>query len=180
MNAPVSRRAALTGALATIPALAGAAAAASPSLAFPANPDAEILALSARICAERERAEALREARVEPFEDEFYATIEGGPFGMHSEASVEAAFAFSHRCGREAAVKEMTSILEGADDMFNKMMAIPAMSQPGRAAKVRALLLHVMSPEWRGDSEDRDWDCEMARTLLGEFAGMGEKEMAEI
>jgi hypothetical protein len=113
MSAPVNRRAALTGALATIPALAGAAAASTPSLAS-ANPDAEILALSAEIIAEREKARAMYRRRVEPFEKEFLAIMAGRPF----VAAVRRAFAFSHECGREAAVEEIIGVLEGADDLF--------------------------------------------------------------
>ena len=60
------------------------------------------------------------------------------------------------------------------------MIAIPAATQAGRGAKVRALLTHVCPSEWRGPAADLDWDKEQARALLGEFAGMTEEELAAI
>ncbi len=51
MSAPLSRRAALAGALAAIPTLGGATLSAGPSLASPANPDAELFALQGAIAA---------------------------------------------------------------------------------------------------------------------------------
>ncbi len=60
------------------------------------------------------------------------------------------------------------------------MMAIPAATQAGRAAKVRALLMHVC-PEWRGPTRDLDdWQVEQTRALLGQFAGTTEDELAAI
>ncbi len=58
--------------------------------------------------------------------------------------------------------------------------AIPATTQPGRAAKVRALLTHVMRTGWRGPANEMDWDKEMARELLAEFAGMTAEEVANV
>jgi hypothetical protein len=66
------------------------------------------------------------------------------------------------------------------DRLFARMMAIPATTQAGRAAKVRALLVHVMGKDWRGPGEPLDWPCEQARALLGEFAGMNAEELAAI
>jgi hypothetical protein len=60
------------------------------------------------------------------------------------------------------------------------MMAIPATTQTGRAAKVRALLLHVMGNEWRGKACDLDWEKEQSRALLAEFAGMSAEEVANV
>lgn len=49
------------------------------------------------------------------------------------------------------------------------------------AAKVRALLVHVLGDEWRGSAKDVDvWDKEMMRKLLGEFAGTTKEELAAI
>jgi hypothetical protein len=59
-------------------------------------------------------------------------------------------------------------------------MSIPATTQAGRAAKVRALIVYVMRSEWRGPASELDWDKEMARALLGEFAGMSAAELEEI
>ena len=53
-------------------------------------------------------------------------------------------------------------------------------TQPGRAAKVRALIIHVLRTEWRGPGRDLDWEIEMPRKLLGEFAGMTEEELANV
>jgi hypothetical protein len=52
--------------------------------------------------------------------------------------------------------------------------------QAGRAAKVRALLVHVMRSEWLGADGDLDWDKRQARALLGEFAGMSAEELADV
>jgi hypothetical protein len=60
------------------------------------------------------------------------------------------------------------------------MRAIPAFTKAGRAAKVRALVIHVMGAQWRASGEDLDWEKEQARALLGEFAGMSEDELSAI
>ena len=52
--------------------------------------------------------------------------------------------------------------------------------QIGRAAKVRALLVHIMRDEWRGPEDRMDWEKANARALLGEFAGMSEDELAAV
>ena len=64
--------------------------------------------------------------------------------------------------------------------MFKRLMAMPAATQPSRAAKVRALIVHVMHGSWRGPASELDWDKEMARALLGEFAGMSAEELEAI
>ena len=66
------------------------------------------------------------------------------------------------------------------DALFARLLAIPATTQIGRAAKVRALLVHVMRDEWRGPADEMEWEKEQARALLGEFAGMSEDELAAI
>jgi hypothetical protein len=58
-----------------------------------------------------------------------------------------------------------------ADRLFKRMMAVPATTQPGRAAKVRALLVLVMGDEWRGDREALDSSGEMGRALLASSPG---------
>ena len=65
------------------------------------------------------------------------------------------------------------------------MLQMPAHTQPGRAAKVKALLYHVVlhvkgHPIWRGTSDDLDYEIQMARSLLGQFAGMTEEELAKV
>ena len=60
------------------------------------------------------------------------------------------------------------------------MMAIPAMTQPGRAAKVRALLVHVLRDKWHGPFGPLDWEKAQARALLGEFAGLSAADLEAI
>ena len=95
-----------------------------------------------------------------------------------AEERIAAAFAFSVETGRDAAIGELADFEEETDRIFRRMMAIPATTQPGRAAKVRALLVHAMLDDWHGPAEELDGDNEMARALLGEFAGMTEEELA--
>jgi hypothetical protein len=89
------------------------------------------------------------------------------------------AFAYSREIGRDAALKERADLDEQADRPWKQMMAIPAASQAGRAAKVHALI-HVCASEWRGACDDLDWKEDQARALLGQFAGMTEDELAAI
>ena len=60
------------------------------------------------------------------------------------------------------------------------MQALPALTLAGKAAKVRALLVHVMGVDWRGPVDEMDWGRDQARTLLGEFAGLSTDELAAI
>ena len=93
----------------------------------------------------------------------------------------KAACAYGVQSGREAGVHEMNVQMEQADRLFERMMAIPAATQPGRAAKVHALLVHVMRDGWRGGKEaDLDWNKEQASAMLGEFAGLSAEELAAI
>jgi hypothetical protein len=55
----------------------------------------------------------------------------------------EKVWAYSRESGREAAMKERNEIDSQADRIWKRMIAIPAATQAGRAAKVRALLAHV-------------------------------------
>jgi len=163
-------------------ALAGASALALPAVAIaavsPAGDDSELIALAAeiqRLCAQGEEVYA---KGIAPFNETVYGFVHstsGSP-----EAALDEAFAYSHKVGREAAIKERADIDEQADRLWTRMMAIPASTQAGRAAKVRALLTHVCS-EWRGPASDVDnWQIEQVRALLGEFAGMSEEELAAI
>jgi hypothetical protein len=54
------------------------------------------------------------------------------------------------------------------------------LTQAGRAAKVRTLIVHAMGKNWRGPGDDLNWDNAMARGLLREFAGMSEEELAAV
>ena len=101
------------------------------------------------------------------------------PRGDQAE-HLDKAFAYSREVGRDAAIKERNDLDDEADRLWARMMAIPAATQAGRAVKVRALLVHVC-PEWRGPADDLDdWGKEQMRTLLGQFAGMSEEELAAV
>ena len=168
-----NRRAAL-GALA---AAAGALIAA-PRIARAADLDADLLALSAEIlwrCAEAAKFDA---EQIEPHEPRFDEILddESQPFGVRFAAS----WAFSDEVGRTAAIDALGDFEQATDRLFDRMMAIPATTQPGRAAKVRALLVHVMRDKWRGPSGPLDWDIAQARALLGEFAGLSGADLEAI
>ena len=59
-------------------------------------------------------------------------------------------------------------------------MATPALTQAGRAAKVRVLLADILGDQWRGPDSALDWDIAQARVLLGEFAGMTAEDIANV
>jgi hypothetical protein len=163
--------------------LAGAAA--STALAFPAaaiaaastGGDAEIIALSDEILRINALVEEITAKRIEPFDERFDEILYGGSECVTKE-SYEAAFAFSREVGREAAVGEVHALGEHNDVLFARMTSIPATTQPARAAKVRALIVHALGDSWRGAGDDLDY--EEARKLLGEFAGMTEDDLAAI
>ena len=170
-----TRRAALD-AFAAVPALAIPAVAAA-AVATPGD-DVELIALAAeiqRLCA---LGVEIYAKRVDPFNETFYGLVHSTS-GV-SRATLDEAFAYSRKVGREAAIKERNEIDSQADRLWDRMMAIPAATQAGRAAKVRALLAHVC-PEWRGPAADvDDWQIEQVLALLGQFAGMSEEELSAI
>jgi hypothetical protein len=137
------------------------------------EPDAEIATLSAEIV--RWSAEAGRYQRecVDPHHDKFVDLL-------HDPAQSEQARAFSVESGHQAAVETVNAFEDVTTGMFKRQITIPATTQAGRAAKVRALLTHVMRDGWRGPPKELDWDVEMARALLGEFAGLTPAELATI
>jgi hypothetical protein len=116
-------------------------------------------------------------ARIEPFTDQFESVIHDR-MRPWEERSAEA-FAYSRKTGREAAIADLADMQKEIDSVFYRMMAIPAATQAGRAAKVRALLVHVMGDEWRGPGP-LDWVKEQARALSSEFAGMSADELAAV
>jgi hypothetical protein len=161
-------KAAAVGAATT--SLAGAALAAS-------SDDAAVLTLRNEIIRLRDRADEIIETQARPYDDEWHNLLD--------EKGWDAACEFGSRCGRENAIEESNNLLERADELFKQMLLIPAQTQAGRAAKVTALLYHVMpnmegSPFWRGPSKDLDWDVEMCRSLLAQFAGMSEEELPDV
>jgi hypothetical protein len=155
--------------------LAGAAVAATalPATVAPAfaSADAEILALEAEISRLNATANEIQAQRVEPFEAVWQTLV---------AADLRAAHIFSESSGREKAVVETEEIDRQAGELFDRMMATPAQTQAGRAAKVRTLLCYVAGKDWRGPSDDLDWEIGAARKLLGEFAGMNEEELAAV
>ena len=140
--------------------------------------DAELVALAAeidRLCAIGKEIYA---RRFDPFEETFQGLLRDGPGPWKEQAAL--AFAYSDEVGRDAAIEERAELDLEIDRLWIRMTTIPAATPAGRAAKVRALLTHVCPSEWRGPSDDLDWEIQQARALLGEFAGMGEEELAAI
>jgi len=167
-------------------ALAGASALALPAVAVaaavPSDADAELIALAAQIERLVALGEEIYEERVDPFQETFDNLIGemiAAPRGDQAE-HLDKAFAYSREVGRDAAIKERNDLDDEADRLWARMMAIPAATQAGRAAKVRALLVHVMCDGWLGPGRDLDWDKEQMRALLGNLAGMTEEELAAI
>jgi hypothetical protein len=173
-----SRRAAF-GLFVAAPAAMLAFAAGAPVAASVIGDDAEIIALSAEIHRLREIADKIAEERVDPFQDEFEALLKLDRGILDFDARAERDWAFSRQCGREGAIGGQQKVDDEADSHFRRMMAIPALTQPGKAAKVSALLVHVQTG-WRGDAEQLDWPEQPTRALLAELAGMGAEEIAAI
>ena len=173
----------------TLYALAGVPALAIPAIAIgavaPPDADAELVALAAevdRLCALNDD---IRAERIEPFEGIFQGLMDEALASQWSDPTNflerwDKAWEYSRESGREAGVDKVVEVEGQADRVWKRMTAIPAATQSGRAAKVRALLTHVCPSEWRGPKSDLDWDLEQARALLGEFAGMTEEELAAI
>jgi hypothetical protein len=176
-----TRRAALT-ALASVPALAlPAVAAATPNDAD----DAELITLAAEIDRLLALGEDIYAKGVDPSEETSQSLMKEALDARRRNQTDfderwEKAWAYSRESGREAAIKEQAQLASQADRLWARMMAIPASTQAGRAAKVRALLTHVCPSEWRGPTGPLDWEIQETRALLGQFAGMTEEELAAI
>jgi hypothetical protein len=146
-----------------------------PAVAMAASPtgdDAELLAMEAEIMRLRGLAKAICDEKVEPFEDEFIALMLGD--------GSEAAWAFARSYGRDDAINEAEKFSVPADRLCERLMATPARTQAGRAAKVRVLLADILGNGWRGPASELDWEKDQARVLLGEFAGMSAEELANV
>jgi hypothetical protein len=152
-------------------ALAGAAALAFPAAAAAAEDDTEILALATEIQRLEDVRADIHVKRFMPLDYEFGALV---------KVDWKTAVDFSETSGREAAIKEMDVILSQIDHLLDRMRTLPALTQAGRAAKVRVILGCALGEEWRGRGRDLDWDKDHARALLGEFAGMNEDEIAAV
>ena len=144
--------------------------------------DAEIITLSAEVIRLSGIANEIQETRIEPFEDAFQAHIREifSDKSVSADERMERSIVFEAQTGRDVALEAIEAVDKQTDAVFFRMMAIPCTAQAGRAAKVRALLVHVMRGDWRGPDSELDWDKSMARVLLGEFAGMSEKELADV
>ena len=137
-----------------------------------------LLALSAEVLRMSAMASELDAARIKPFDEKFELLIHDDP--REWEVRWADAAAWNRKTGRGAAIEELADTDKEIDQVFRRMMAIPATTQPGRAAKVRALLVHVMRDDWRGPAGPLDWEKEQARALLGEFAGLSAEELAAV
>jgi hypothetical protein len=172
--------------------LAGGAVAATALPAIVANAaegaDSEILVLEAKIWRLSDTAEEIKATRVDPFEDAWCGlylsdlkaasrlrTGQEREFWQHAPSEM-----FGRESGREKAVDECEDIHSQAGALLERMLALAALTQAGRAAKVRTLLRYVAGDDWRGPGNDLDWEIGVARKLLGEFAGMSEKELANV
>src|ERR1700722_11768771 len=112
------------------------------------DPDAELLALSAEVLRMSAMVSEFNAARIEPFDEKFELLIHDRT--REWEVRWADAAAWNRKTGRGAAIEELGDLDKETDQLFRRMMAIPATTQPGRAAKVRVLLVHVMRDKWRG------------------------------
>jgi len=142
------------------------------ALAAPHGEDAELLAMEAEIMRLRGLAKAIDDEKVQPFEAEFIALL---------KVNVEAGWAFARSYGRDDAIDEAEEqFAVPADRLCERLMATPARTQAGRAAKVRVLLADILGDEWRGPASELDWHRAQTRTLLGEFAGMSAEDLDNV
>jgi hypothetical protein len=163
------------GAAAAATATLASRLSASAAIAVSAGDDSELLRLLAAIAALRDQSDEIERTRVLPNDEEWYEI-------MHRDGW-EAACKFGIKSGRDGGIKESNDLLEKADRLFERMLALPAQTQGGRAAKVKALLIHAVSnnePTWRGPSDNLDFDIAATRSLLAQFAGMTEEEIASV
>jgi hypothetical protein len=110
--------------------------------------------------------------RIDPFGDEFLKRMKLG-----SEASLT----FEAECGRDEAILEARALDDQADDLFGRLLATPAQSLAGKAAKVRSMFALVLDDDgWRGPADNLDWDKGQIRALLGDLAGISEAELAAL
>ena len=139
--------------------------------ASPKGDDSELLAMEVEIMRLRGLAKAIDDEKVQPFEAEFIALL---------KVNFEAGCAFARSYGRDDAIHEADAINLPADRLCERLMATPALTQAGRAAKVRVLLFDILGDDWRGPDSELDWHKSKARALLGELAGMSAEEIATV
>jgi hypothetical protein len=176
------------GLLTTLAATPLIGAVALPALAE--GDDAELFALEAEITRLHEEIDNITEARIDPHQEEFDRLLTTPAteqdrfmerlFGRPCATAegYKAASAFSDAVDRESAIEEVEAIHEKLGPLATSLMAMPAETSAGRAAKVRVLLACVARDKWHGPGSDLDWEIDCARLLLGEYAGMSEAELA--
>jgi hypothetical protein len=166
---------------AALGALAGVSALALPAVAIAASPtgdDAELISLAAEIQRLRAQVKEISAKGIEPFNETFYRLVQDTPGPWR--VGFEEACAYSHKVGREAAIEEQQIVDDQGGLLWEQMLATPAATRAGKAAKVRALITLVHTDEWRGPTSDLDWAIRETRSLLGDLAGMSEEELAAI
>lgn len=163
--------------------VASAAAAAVPATAVPvlntteaaSGPDTPLFALETRIDQLHDEANRIYVERVDPIEEKFENLMSIWQ-QSRSKAAQAAMLRFGKESGRDAAIDEADQYEEKALRVINAMWAIPAQTNAGRAAKLRVFFKHVAGDRFSGPVLDLDWDNDLARKLLLEYAGMSEAE----
>lgn len=148
------------------------------SLGSVAAADTEIISLSAEIVRRAAEVKTVQQTEIDPYHDRYLDII--CDLSLSAPIRSKKARAYSEETGHALAIEYSTEFDAVTDKLFRRLMAIPARTQAGRAAKVRALLIHVMRDDWRGSAHDLDWDKEKARALLGEFAGLSAAELEAV
>jgi hypothetical protein len=163
-------------------ASAGLAAIAAPAgFASAGNPDAEIINLSDQIVELNDRADVYYDEHCAAFEqwcqEMRYRARLADEAGR--ELIVREIERRGQETGAEIAVDEHDKLIDAADPLIKKLWLIPAKTIEGKQAKVRALFRHVLCKDWLASDHDAEWDIEMTRKLLFEFAGMDGGELIE-
>jgi hypothetical protein len=99
---------------------------------------------------------------------------EAGRYASDAELSIiwENVGKYATETGLEQGIEEISALMEQADSFIRTLWPIQAKTKEGRQAKVRALFHHVLPGNWLASDKDADWEIEMARKLLFEFAEM--------
>jgi hypothetical protein len=173
-----SRRAALS-LFAGLPVLAALPAAAM-MVRTGAEPDAELIDLGREIHRLIAASADITEKRIAPFQEEFYTIRDRDADRLSQKERLAAALAYHRENGVEAAIAEEEKLFTQAVDLWERLLSARATTQAGRSAKVRAFLVLQSGDDWHGPDEEMEWDKSMARSLLGDFAGMSADELAAI
>jgi hypothetical protein len=143
------------------------------------NSETQLLALEKEIMRLTIAARIILADKANPHDDEFYQILDGDGSVLGRKERCDAAFEFSHRCGRDAAITAAGALEEQAAPIFERLMSIRTTTQASRAAKVRTLMIFVLPDDWHAPKLD-DWSNEQVRNLLAEFAGMSAEEIANV